>query len=226
MSRLRALALLVALALPAPALAQLLHHQLEVRLEPARQSLSVSDSITLPENSGGTLTFYLHSGRDPRASTGGAEARLEKLEDDGFYARYRLSLPASSRRFQLSYGGRLHHELGSTTVEQSRGFRDSPGLIDQRGSFLSASSLWYPQFDRYRYQTFELDVAMPAGWRSVSQGNRLQREQTTDGVRERWRDSTPQQEIYLIAAAFTEYSRPAETPTQKLDMQVFLRSAD
>jgi len=202
------------------------HHEIEVRLEPTRQTLRVTDHITLPAESGTELMFYLHAGLDPRVETSAGEARLEKIGDDGFNARYRLKLPASTRRFSLAYQGRLHHALESSAVEQSRGFRDSVGLIDERGSFLSAASLWYPQFEDFSYLTFDLEVDLPAGWRAVSQGRQLERAEVADGVRERWTEARPQQEIYLIAAQFTKYHETFGTDSRALEAQVFLRAPD
>ena len=59
--------------------------------------------------------------------------------------------------------------------------------------------------------TYTLAVELPAGWKSVSQGERTSGE--TPGspadASERWSVATPTEEVHLIAAPFTEYSRDA-----------------
>ena len=54
--------------------------------------------------------------------------------------------------------------------------------------------------------TYTLAVELPAGWKSVSQGERTS---SAASAPERWSVATPTEEVHLIAAPFTEYSRDA-----------------
>ncbi len=216
-------ALCLAIAAPLSAADDVVEHDLEVRLEPESQSLTVSDRITLPREAGGDILFYLYAGLEPSVRLAQGEAELILIDSDAYVARYRLRLPAGAREFRLDYRGRLHHELEASARQQARGFSNSAGLIDSRGSFLSASSLWYAQFEDYPLLRFDLRADLPADWLSVSQGERLQ-SRLADGRRqEHWRETRPQQEIYLIAAAFELYSEALEGGRAA---QVFLRSDD
>jgi len=49
-----------------------------------------------------------------------------------------------------------------------------------------------------------MTVHLPDGWRSVSQGRRLAREPAGGETLETWQEQRPQEEVYLIAAPFTE----------------------
>jgi len=202
-----------------------LHHELKVHLNPKGQSLSVTDRIILPATRIRDLTFILHAGLNPELSSSQGSIEFVKTAENQLVEQYRFKLPADVNEFTIKYRGRLHHALESTHKEQARGFRDTDGLIDSRGTFLSAGSVWYPQFDQYPYLTFDLEVSLPTSWSSVSQGTRLER-RNKPRVIEHWKIDKPQQEIYLIAAEFTEYNQAINNGEDQQLAQVFLRSAD
>lgn len=85
-----------------------------------------------------------------------------------------------------------------------------PGIIDERGAYLAGSTQWLPQFGDRRV-TYSLAVVLPESWKSVSQGQRIIPEKKPDGPNdqhlESWVSKSPQEEIYLIAAPFHEYTR-------------------
>ncbi len=202
------------------------HHELRVSLDPAQQSLSATDRITLPSGIPDELTLWLHAGLEVRINDPANETRLELLDRDGRYARYRLKLAPDSRQIELSYSGRVHDALESSAIEQTRGIRNTSGLIDERGSFLSAASLWYAQFDGLPFLTFDLEIDLPQAWRSVSQGLRIARDESGQRVSEHWREITNQEEIYLVAAPFTEYRETIDKTSAEIEAQVFLRRPD
>ena len=74
--------------------------------------------------------------------------------------------------------------------------------------------------------TGRLGVTLPSGWKSVSQGRRLVQDSTAKRARELWSIEHPQEEIYLIAGRFSEYSRKVGSPKQPIQAQVFLREQD
>src|SRR3569623_3129753 len=105
-----------------------------------------------------------------------------------------------------------------------RGFgRDqeaSSGVISVDGVYLDGNSGWYPAFDD-ALLTFSLDIELPPGWTAISQGVRSRHTAEDTRTRERWQETQPQEEIYLIAAAFHEYRVGGV-----VDKMVLLREAD
>jgi Peptidase family M1 domain len=199
------------------AVAAQLQHVLEVVLQPENHHLDVQDSITLPDGIEAPLTFTLHPGLQPEVLQPGV--RLTALppaaEQSGITAqRYRVELPPGQRQFTLHYQGSIQHGL-------HRQGEETRGMITPQGVFLSGSSDWYPQFDTGLLQ-FELQVTLPAGWKAITQGTRLTDTATDQGVTQHWRCTSPQQEIYLIAGAFTEYSQDSDG----IQALVLLRAPD
>ena len=207
--------------LPAGA-SELLHHDLTVTLSPAEHRLSVLDTITLPAGAPAELTFILHAGLKPESATPGV-----KITKEAGAARavpvefYRVRLPAAARTFTLRYSGVIYHPLEAAGAEQARGFQDSPGLITSDGVVLSGNTSWYPD-PGTGLMTFDLEVTLPEKWDAVSQGERTFHERKKKKSMVRWQSSEPQEEIYLVAAKFIEYDKPAG----HAEAMAFLRTPD
>ncbi len=199
-----------------------IHHDLKVTLQPAAHRLSVIDTITLPAGTPDEIIVVLHAGLKPRSTTPGVKITKEaSITRTVPVEVYRVRLPAAVRAFTLRYGGVIDHPLEAAGAEQARGFQDSPGLITSDGVVLSGSTNWYPD-PGPGLTTFDLEVALPEAWDAVSQGERTLHELQKKKSTVRWQSSEPQEEIYLVAAKFIEYDKPAG-PARAM---VFLRTAD
>ncbi|MGD2055908.1 MAG: M20/M25/M40 family metallo-hydrolase [Gammaproteobacteria bacterium] len=211
--------------LPAAALASAWQHALEVRIEPEAHRLEVTDTITRPADAPATLTFALHPGLSVEVMDAGARlAEIPSTADGtGLIPRhYRVEPAPGADRVRLRYHGRIHHGLQPQGEEYSRGFRETPGTISGRGVFLAGRSYWYPRPADDTPVTFDLTLHLPPGWSAMSQGTRLQHDATAEGVREAWRCTSPQEEIYLIAGKYTEYRQESDGVTA----MVLLREPD
>jgi aminopeptidase N len=191
-----------------------LHHALQVTLDPAEHSLVVVDTITR-KGDAGTLEFELHPDMTPELLTAGA--RLEQLEatpapDDAESvrpSRYRVSLPPGQKHFVLRYEGYIRQALHPQGKDYARGFSETTGMIGEEGVFLAGQSYWYPQVAGEEL-TFDLQLSLPPGWGGMTQGERLSQSHEASGTRETWRCVHPQQEIYLIAGRFSEYTQTVD----------------
>ena len=214
-------------------IATLLHHSLDVTLQPGTASLEVQDTITLPQGHPPSLTFALHPALRPQVQ--GNNARLVELPQrtgssppaanpSGRLSlrHYRLDLDGGESRFTLRYSGNIAHALQSRGEEYARSFEETRGIISPQGVFLSGASAWYPLIDD-TLVTFDLEVQLPDGWKSMSQGDALDPQPGSDRTHaERWHAATPQEEIYLIAGPFKAYS----SVEQGITAMVLLREPD
>ena len=219
--------------LSAPAAAAV-HHALEVSIDPARQHIAVTDTLTV-EAGQARIEFDLHRALVPELLTPGltltASPEMAATETPALNiasettgpaaVRYRVDLPAGQTRLTLRYQGRIAHALETGGEEYAQQFSETPGTITPAGVFLAGRSVWYPHV-RGEMMTFDLDLRLPAGWYGMSQGARSEHASAADLVREHWRCSTPQEEIYLIAGPFTEYTATADGVTA----MVLLRQPD
>jgi hypothetical protein len=209
------------------------HHQLRVSLDPASQYLQVTDRISLSSGEDGSASqasvshqgrtrFLLHRDLNPRSSTAGVRLKaIGPVPDTAWLIEYQVSMPEDQHHFTLKYGGKIAHAL--TTLKESPG-RSSErlrGTISQQGVYLDATTAWYPYFDNSLY-TFELEVTLPPSWLAVSQGEGpdIQRDDGKNTIR--WRETSPQDDIYLVAAPY----HLTRESSHGIEAQVFLRQQD
>lgn len=204
--------------LAAPSTAADLHHRLKVVLEPEAGRLQVQDTLELG-NAGGQILFQLHHGLAPKLV--GERGKLKYLGRQGHLERYALEPGTTQSSVTLSYTGRISHGLQEVSESLGKSHQRTIGTIGPEGVFLSAYSGWYPWIAD-RLQSFELQVDVPTGWMAVSQGEGPDTRILKNGVQVHWRETHPQDDIYLIAAPFELYRR--STPVA--EAQVYLRQSD
>ncbi|MCP4327199.1 MAG: M1 family metallopeptidase, partial [Alphaproteobacteria bacterium] len=134
---------------------------------------------------------------------------------------YELKLTPGTGALTLRYGGEVFHPVTEYGEEYARSFSVSPGIISSEGIYLSGSSFWYPYFVD-ELVTFRMDVTLPSGWASVSQGARRKHDTSTGNQFDTWIMDEPQEEMYLISAEFIEYGQAAGA----VEAMAFLRQPD
>jgi len=197
-----------------------LHHDLNVVLHPDTHSIEIRDTITLPDSDTDELIFALHPDLLPEllstgadmtglpAETGRHMPALNISADDSNIVpkRYRVKLASGANSFTLRYKGNIRHALQQQGEEYARSFQQTQGIISPQGVFLAGASFWYPHVATDLI-TFDIDVQLPAGWKSMSQGERMNQVAAGTTVSEHWRCTTPQEEVYLIAGPYIEYKK-------------------
>jgi aminopeptidase N len=226
-----------ATAAPASAPTAAIRHALHVTLVPARHAVLVEDQVTLsPElraRLGDRVVFTLHAGLAPeRADAGPPLAPSPSgpaLHEDSDAAgpapvpveHFAVTLAPGARSFTVRYGGEVFHPPEGGGPEHARSMSESPGLVSPEGVLLSGATRWVPELTD-DLLAFTLDVRVPPGWDAISQGHRAAHERDAEGTRVRWDSPEPQQEVLLVAGAWTEHGRDAAP----VSLHVFLREDD
>ena len=198
--------LLVFVTPPLAWCAELVSHRFEIVLVPDDASIEVTDHIEVPASlvdADGGVEFSLNRNFSPVVD-GLALRGLASDPQRPSIRRFRLLLDGS-RRFSLRYSGRLSNQQAYEA-----------GHIGPEGVYLSGSGAWYPRFGQALHR-FTMRVEMPPGWRVVSQGRPGNGPDPLD-----WVASQPQDDIYLIAAPWTVFTRPSPLA----EAQVYLRDND
>ncbi len=219
----------------------IIHHKLSVTLNPEKHTIEAVDKITLSSKQAKAgITFVLNNNLQVISKTRDVIVKLiagnQKPEDVGIdreefdssiglnQNKYKVTFKNKKKldtAFVLNISGVLNYPISQAGEEYARGFSQTPGIIDEKGVYLAGSSIWVPKFDD-ELISFELEVKVPEKWNVVSQGKRTFNE-VKDGYRAViWDAPEPTEEIYLIAAKFTEYSRTAGA----IDVLAFLRTPD
>ncbi|MCP3957262.1 MAG: M20/M25/M40 family metallo-hydrolase [bacterium] len=209
-----------------PAGAAPIHHDLEIELDPANETLRVTDRITLSGDDG-AVEFLLNSALTvtdssvpvEKVPTGDVEPFFgnngTSADLDVELARYRVD---GAAELSVTYEGTFHFALGDQKEEYARGFRETAGIVGEEGVFLAGSSFWVPYFDPELF-TFELEASSPEGWHVISQGGGTSRGE--DG-KTRWRSEEPMEEVYLVGGPLVVHRDQAGA----VEALVYLRERD
>lgn len=176
----------------------LTNHQLQIEIHPDQGQLIATDHVTLPAAEQ-EIGFLLNAAVTPTLLDDDATLiALGRLEGPVPLSRYRVRFNSPVKGFSIAYRGTIKHPV-TRAGESDNIHQFTPGLISGEGIFLSGSSYWYPWTGNSPI-SFELQVKLPEGWRSVSQGSHL-------AHAEGWREQHPQEEIYLIAYPYHYYQQ-------------------
>ncbi len=196
---------------------------MNITLEPTTSIITAQDTITLPNSlaSQPYFDFLLHAGLNPQSTT--HTITTTATPSDAIQHHYRVKLRADNQPITLKYSGVINHPLSAEGEQYARGFKETPGLIDKEGIFLAGSTLWYPVVPE-QLVSFELAISLPEGWSAISQGSRipLLLEALPGWTKVMWKEKQPQDDIFIIANRFHEYSQS----TGAVEAMVFLRDAD
>ncbi len=232
--------LLVVLGVAPGALASdVIHHELEVLLDPGEHAIEVSDRLYLrdglPADVDGGYPFVIHGGLEPRvltrhwtleriegpvdASFLGINATTETVAEGVPLEGWRL-VPGrrAGKTVDLRYGGPVHHALDQQGEEYQRSFSETPGIVDERGVFLAGASFWVPTFGDTLVTFRQRVEVVGEGWEVVSQGRRAL--DARGGIV--WETDAPQEEIYLVAGPLVRTCRRFD----EVEVCALLRSED
>ncbi len=183
------------------------HHAITVVLYPEEGHIEAEDTIRLPTELAEKkdLIFVLHAGLAPTpVDTAVVLKRRKTGNQEGWLEQFGLQLPPGRDSVTLRYSGPITHPLLPLDDNQTI------GPVSPAGAYLSGASYWYPVFGDERV-TFTLEVRLPEGWRSMSQGTRDKRETIPGSATERWSEQHPQEDVQLVAARLYEYQDENKT---------------
>lgn len=166
---------------------KLVHYTLSASVSLTDATVTVSGHIALPATGPDSWSFALSTVATPTLSD--SKARLERLPTaQGPVTHYRVTLPPGDKSFSLAYQLPLDQQP-DTSIDSV---------------FLSGADYWYPVFAG-ALLSFDLDLRLPDGWLGLSQGHRELPVADKNRL-EHWHSATPQEQIFLVAGPFTEYS--------------------
>lgn len=136
--------------------------------------------------------------------------------------QWKVKLKKGTEYFVVSYEGNINSTFSQSEEDYARGFSETAGIIGDSGVYLAGSTHWVTAFEE-KLATFKLTTSLPEGWKTVSQGKRTNDFVLDDKHIDTWICDTPQEEVFLIAAQFNEYSFKMNSG---IDAMAFLRTPD
>ncbi|MBL4618327.1 MAG: M20/M25/M40 family metallo-hydrolase [Robiginitomaculum sp.] len=217
-----------------------IHHKMQISIQPNSHAIEYTDEMTIPAKLAKS-GLQISINNDLQLAIIGGDVKLKLITSDSdakdtgmdrdndrpksvirlnVYELIGLNEDADNTII-FNAKGKINNPVKQLGEEYARGFSSSAGLIEQRGVYLAGATYWLPTI-KDELITYEIKVKLPAGWSSVSQGELLQNEDKEGGHYDHWFAPTPTEEIYLIAAEFTQYQMPAGNVTA----MAYLRTSD
>ncbi len=218
-----------------------INHNLFVKVDPPNHSFTATDTITIPANQKQpTMYFLLHGDLTIESKSPDVIISLEESEINGKdfgmdqedfeisstikQKKYALQLNNSTEgdaNIILGISGTIHHPVAQQSEEYAKGFSTSPGIISEEGVYLGGSTYWIPWFNE-ELITFRMTTSLPETWDVVSQGTRTIHKKNNGRQISQWNSPEKMEEVFLIAAQFTEYSYSVGA----VEAMAFLRTPD
>lgn len=211
----------------------IVNHKLYVSLKPETSEISVIDSIEIQGNQ--FNSFQLNSVLSPESLSNQLPLKLAKkatqTQDVGMdrdmnnQEGIQVNIWKTKEDFDqivIKYEGIINDQIQQKGENYQRSFSETSGIISDIGIYLAGATYWHPVFDN-SLSTYELNVELPSGWKSVSQGKRILEETKDQKHTDIWSCNGPQEEIFLIGAEFNEYSYEM---TDGVMAMAFLRTPD
>lgn len=170
-----------------------IHHDLSINPDIETGKLSVDDKIIIPDQHDKPFFDFL---LNKNFSVHYQGKKLTPYRKTYPHTRYRIRLSEGQKQITLNYSG----EIPSTP--QCQWTKETCSLLNKDGIFLGPGLAWYP-IHNSGLQTFNLEVALPEKWRSLSQG--------IESSPNHWQADKPQDAIYLLAGKFHVYEKPGKT---------------
>ncbi|MFK5855333.1 MAG: M20/M25/M40 family metallo-hydrolase [Bacteroidota bacterium] len=210
------------------------YHNLTVIVNPYTTEISVIDTISIDNDF--KREFVLNAIFTPVSNTKNisfekipnntniGDVGMDRDDVDG-ETGLKLSnwkIIGDANTFVMSYQGKLNYEIEQSEENYQRGFAQSPGIINKLGVYLAGSTYWVPVFED-KLMEYTLTTELPKAWRNVSQGKRTVDKIVDDKHIDTWVCDKPQEEVFLIAAEFNEYTYNMNSGVMAM---AFLRTPD
>ena len=217
-----------------------IHHKIDISISPSAHTMQATDTITIPASLAknglklsinsdltatkvdGAANFTLMA-ENRNAGDVGMDRGNERVDSIIKINIYELTglEEGKDNEITLTLAGIINNPVQQLGEEYARGFSSSPGLIEERGVYLAGATYWVPTVEDTLI-TYDIDVDLPAGWSSVSQGERQLNMDEGGRHLDRWSAPTPTEEIYVIGAEFIQY----EMPVGNVTAMAYLRTPD
>ena len=230
--------------------AEIIHHDIEARLDPEQRAIRVIDIVTMAvqnQPQAEPLGFFLNrqlelvdvSALDGQMSYSvqaipSREAlrtyfpTVDAIQTQSYdIATYYRLIPAGQHplantplRLRVVYHGVIDAPASSAFPDRQR-LAGTTGSIEERGTYLEGSTFWVPETPTDLF-TFSLRTLLPEGYRSVSQGQLRLHEIADEVVRTEWNCPFPQQQVFLVAGKYVL----TEDRHGDVDIMTFLYAPD
>lgn len=204
-------------------------HDVEAVFDIGAHTVTVIDRLTVPA---GLDDLELGSGfaiqalRSPDGADVDPATAVEVVTEDGEdWQRIDLAalgVAGTGGEIVLEYGGTFHQSAGEMTFSREKVGGEITATISEEGIYLSSMSGWLA-WNEDAMAVHDLHLDTPAGYETVTQGERLEHVTEGDRLLTRWNAVHPADGLTLVAARFVVHE---QTPREGVTSYTFFLEDD
>jgi aminopeptidase N len=194
--------------------APVIAHQVDIYFEIDNHTVRITDNLVIPAGLdhlrlGADLKVDIIKGGD--GSTAAPGQSVTQIEDeDGPFQRLdleQLGLAAEGGSLTLVYKGTFHEPVDDVVFSRENVGNEITATIGEEGIYLSSMAEWLPWAEN-TMATYELKIDTPAGFETVTQGQRTEHAEKNGRLRTRWVAANPSDGVNLIANSYFVHEEP------------------
>ena len=172
--------------------APVIAHQVDIYFEIDNHTVRITDNLVIPAGLdhlrlGAGLQVDIIKGGD--GSTAAPGLSVTQTEDeDGPFQRLdleKLGLTADGGSLTLVYKGTFHEPVDEVVFSRENVGNEITATIGEEGIYLSSMAEWLPWAEN-TMATYDLKIDTPAGFETVTQGQRTEHAENNGRLRTRW----------------------------------------
>jgi aminopeptidase N len=199
---------------PAAAEVPVITHQVEISFSLDRHAVQITDRLTVPAGIdhlrlGEGFRVEVIKSASVSAAAPGTSVSLAEDEDGSFQKvdLAALGLAETGGNLTVIYKGVFHESVEEVVFSRENVGGEITATIGEEGIYLSSSAEWLPWAEN-TMATFDLIIDTPAGFETVTQGQRTEHEKIDPRLRTRWVAANPSDGINLIANRYFVHEEP------------------
>ncbi|MEN8008155.1 MAG: M1 family aminopeptidase [Candidatus Krumholzibacteriota bacterium] len=193
--------------------APVISHQVDILLGVENHTVRITDNLGIPA---GLETLRLGAGmtidsiEGPAGSIPTDQAVAAAEDEDGPFQALdlkSLGLAETGGTLTIVYGGTFHEPVDEVVFSRENVGNEITATIGDEGIYLSSMAEWLPWAEN-TLATFDLSIDTPAGFETVTQGQRTEHTESDGRLNTRWVAANPSDGVNLIANRYFVHEEP------------------
>jgi aminopeptidase N len=194
--------------------APVIAHQVDIFFGIDNHTVQITDNLVIPAGlehlrlGDGLHVEIIKGGDGTTAVPGQSVAPAE--DDDGPFQLLdlvKLGLAEEGGSLTIVYKGTFHEPVDDVVFSRENVGNEITATIGEEGIYLSSMAEWLPWAEN-TMATFDLKIDTPAGFETVTQGQRTEHAENNGRLRTRWVAANPSDGVNLIANRYFVHEEP------------------
>jgi len=194
--------------------APVIAHRVDIFFGIENHTVQITDNLVIPAGIdhlrlGDGLRVEIIKGAEGKTTVPGRSVTLAE-DEDGPFQRLdleQLGLATAGGDLTIVYKGTFHEPVDDVVFSRENVGNEITATIGEEGIYLSSTAEWLPWAEN-TMATYDLKIDTPAGFETVTQGQRTEHAEKNGRLRTRWVATNPSDGVNLIANRYFVHEEP------------------